>query len=94
MLFCAGRPEAAGPVNLTAPGPVTNAQLSRALGRVLKRPAFLPVPALAVKALYGEMAEIVITGQRAVPAVLEQLGYGFRHPDLEAALRDVLNRPG
>jgi uncharacterized protein (TIGR01777 family) len=94
MLFCAGRPEAAGPLNLTAPNPVTNTELSRVLGRVLKRPAFLPVPALAVKALYGEMADIVITGQRAVPARLAQLGYGFRHPDLEAALRDVLNRPG
>ena len=94
MLFCAGRPEAAGPLNLTAPNPVTNAELSRGLGRVLKRPAFLPVPALAVKTLYGEMADIVITGQRAVPARLAQLGYGFRHPDLEAALRDVLNRPG
>ena len=94
MLFCVGRPEATGPVNLTAPSPVTNAELSRVLGRVLKRPAFLPVPGLAVKALYGEMAEIVITGQRAVPAVLERLGYGFRHPDLEPALRDVLGRPG
>ena len=94
MLFCLGRPDATGPVNLTAPTPVTNAELSRVLGRVLKRPAFLPVPGLAVKSLYGEMAEIVITGQRAVPAVLERLGYGFRHPDLEAALRDVLDRPG
>lgn len=92
MLFCLGRHEATGPVNLTAPTPVTNAELSRVLGRVLKRPAFLPVPGLAVKSLYGEMAEIVITGQRAVPAVLERLGYGFRHPDLEAALRDVLGR--
>ena len=92
MLFCAGRPEAAGPVNLAAPTPVTNAELSRVLGRVLKRPSFLPVPGLAVKSLYGEMAEIVITGQRAVPARLEQLGYSFRHPDLEAALRDVLGR--
>jgi uncharacterized protein (TIGR01777 family) len=92
MLFCLGRPDATGPVNLTAPNPVTNAELSRVLGRVLKRPAFLPVPALAVKALYGEMSEIVITGQRAVPARLGQLGYGFRHPKLEAALRDVLGR--
>ncbi len=92
ILFCAGRPEATGPVNLTAPDPVTNAELSKVLGRVLKRPAFLPVPGFAVKSLYGEMAEIVITGQRAVPAVLEALGYGFRHPDLEAALRDVLGR--
>ena len=94
MLFCLGRPDATGPVNLTAPTPVTNAELARVLGRVLKRPAFLPVPGLAVKSLYGEMAEIVVTGQRAVPAVLERLGYGFRHPDLEAALRDVLGRPG
>jgi uncharacterized protein len=94
MLFCLGQPDATGPVNLTAPTPVTNAELARVLGRVLKRPAFLPVPGLAVKSLYGEMAEIVITGQRAVPAVLERLGYGFRHPDLEPALRDVLGRPG
>ncbi len=92
MLFCLGRLEAAGAVNVTAPDPVTNSELSRVLGRVLKRPAFLPVPGLAVKSLYGEMAEIVITGQRAVPARLEELGYGFRHPDLEEALRDVLGR--
>ena len=79
-------------MNLTAPNPVTNAELSRTLGRVLKRPAVLPVPAFAVKLLYGDMAEIVTTGQRVLPARLEQLGYAFRHPDLEAALRDVLRR--
>ena len=94
MLFCLDNPDAAGPVNLTAPTPVTNAELSRTLGRVLARPAVLPVPALALKALYGEMAQIVLTGQRVLPRRLEQLGYGFRHPDLEPALRDVLNRPG
>lgn len=93
MLFCLDQPQAVGPVNVTAPGPVTNAELSRVLGRVLKRPAVLPVPALALKTLYGEMAQIVITGQRAVPACLQQLGYDFRHPELEAALRDVLGRP-
>lgn len=92
MLFCLDDPQAAGPVNLAAPNPVTNAELSHTLGRVLKRPAVLPVPAIALKLLYGEMAEIVITGQRAVPARLQQLGYEFRHPDLEAALRDVLGR--
>ncbi len=92
MLFCLDDAQAAGPVNLAAPSPVTNAELSRTLGRVLKRPAVLPVPAIALKLLYGEMAEIVVTGQRAVPARLLQLGYGFRHPDLEAALRDVLGR--
>jgi uncharacterized protein len=93
VLFCLGQPDATGPVNVTAPSPVTNAELSRVLGRVLKRPAVLPVPGLAVKALYGEMAQIVITGQRAVPARLQELGYSFRHPELEAALRDVLGQP-
>jgi hypothetical protein len=92
MLFCLDDAQAAGPVNLAAPNPVTNAELSRTLGRVLKRPAVLPVPAIALKLLYGEMAEIVITGQRVVPARLKRLGYEFRHPDLEAALRDVLGR--
>jgi uncharacterized protein (TIGR01777 family) len=79
--------ELSGPVNVTAPEPVTNRELSRTLGKVLKRPAFAPVPGLAVKALYGEMAMIVTTGQRVVPTRLEQSGYRFRQPDLEAALR-------
>ena len=92
MLFCLDNPDATGPVNLAAPSPVTNAELSRTLGRVLNRPAVLPVPAAALKLLYGEMAQIVVTGQRAVPTRLNQLGYAFRHPDLEAALRDVLGR--
>lgn len=76
-----------GPVNVTAPEPVTNREFSRALGRALRRPAFAPVPALAVRALYGEMASIVTTGQRVVPARLQELGYVFRRPELEAALR-------
>ena len=92
MLFCLDNAAATGPINLTAPNPVTNTDLSRTLGRVLRRPAVLPVPALALKTLYGEMAQIVITGQRAVPTRLQQLGYDFRHPDLEPALRDVLGR--
>jgi uncharacterized protein len=79
--------ELSGPVNVTAPAPVTNAELSKALGRVLKRPAFAPVPGLAVRALYGEMAMIVTTGQRVVPHRLEESGYRFRRPNLEAALR-------
>jgi uncharacterized protein len=79
--------QAAGPVNVAAPEPVTNKELSRTLGRVLHRPAFAPVPAIAVKTLYGEMAFIVTTGQRAVPKRLTELGYGFRRPELEDALR-------
>jgi uncharacterized protein (TIGR01777 family) len=89
-LACLNDARADGPVNVTAPQPVTNAQLSRVLGRVLRRPAVLPVPGFAVRALNGEMADIVITGQRVVPQRLHELGYEFRHPQLEPALRDVL----
>ncbi|MET0614124.1 MAG: TIGR01777 family oxidoreductase [Thermoleophilaceae bacterium] len=89
ILFELDTEAASGPVNLTAPEPATNAELSKALGRALRRPAISPVPALAVKALYGEMAEIVTTGQRAVPARLTELGYAFRRPELEDALRDA-----
>ena len=89
ILFELDTGEARGPINLTAPEPATNRELAKALGRVLRRPAVAPVPALAVKALYGEMASIVTTGQRAVPARLEELGYSHRQPELEAALRDA-----
>jgi NAD dependent epimerase/dehydratase family enzyme len=91
ILHCLDHDEASGPVNLTAPTPVTNAELSRALGHALGRPAVLPVPGMAVKLLYGEMAEIVTTGQRAIPAKLRELGYAFRHPEIEPALEDVLS---
>lgn len=94
LLFCLDNAEARGPVNLTAPVPVTNAELSRALGGALHRPAVLPVPGFALRLLYGEMAEIVTTGQRAVPSALQRLGFTFRHPDLEPALLDVLGRSG
>ena len=90
LLKCVDDDQASGPANLTAPEPVTNADLSKALGHALGRPAFLPVPGLAVKLLYGEMAELVTEGQRAVPARLLELGYAFRHPEVEPALRDVL----
>jgi uncharacterized protein (TIGR01777 family) len=88
ILFCIAE-QCSGPVNVTAPEPATNKELSRTLGRVLRRPAFAPVPALAVKVLYGEMATIVTTGQRVVPGRLMELGYEFRQPDLEAALRSA-----
>lgn len=89
ILFALDNQTAAGPLNVTAPEPVTNRDFSHALGRVLRRPAFAPVPALAVKALYGEMAMIVTTGQRALPKRLTELGYDFRRADLEDALRDA-----
>jgi hypothetical protein len=92
LLHCLGEARLTGPVNLTAPNPVTNRELSRTLGRVLGRPAVLPVPGLALRLLYGEMAQIVTTGQRVVPERLLGSGYRFRQPELEPALRDVLGR--
>jgi uncharacterized protein (TIGR01777 family) len=92
LAFALDTEGASGPVNLTAPEPVTNRELSKALGRVLKRPAVAPVPALAIKALYGEMAIIVTTGVRAVPKRLQELGYVFRQPDLEGALRSATGK--
>jgi uncharacterized protein (TIGR01777 family) len=79
-----------GPFNATAPAPVTNAELSRALGRALHRPAVLPVPAAALKLLYGEMAEIVTDSQNAVPARALELGHSFAHTELAAALAAAL----
>lgn len=75
-----------GPVNGTAPNPVTNAEFSKALGRSLNRPAIFPVPAFAIRALYGEMSEIVTEGQRAVPERTLGFGYEFKQPELDAAL--------
>jgi uncharacterized protein (TIGR01777 family) len=80
-----------GPVNATAPEPVTNREFSKALGRALHRPAVVPVPALALRLALGEMSQIVTEGQRAVPERTQQLGYTFRHPDLEEALRSSID---
>jgi uncharacterized protein (TIGR01777 family) len=91
IVRCLDDEAAQGAVNVTAPNPVTNTELSRALGHVLGRPAVLPVPGMALKLLYGEMSEVVISGHRALPARLRSLGYEFRHPELEAALQDVLS---
>lgn len=79
-----------GPVNGTAPEPVTNRELSHALGHALHRPSLLPVPGFALGLLYGEMAEIVTTGARVMPAKALVLGYGFRYPELAEALRAAL----
>jgi len=79
-----------GPVNGTAPEPVSNREFSRVLGRVLRRPAFAPVPGAALRLLYGEMAEIVTSGARVVPAKALVLGYDFSQPRLEQALRSAL----
>lgn len=81
----------AGPVNAVAPGPVTNREFTRTLGRVLGRPAVLPLPAAAVRVLLGEMGEaLLLGGARVLPRRLERAGFQFQHPGLEGALRAVL----
>ena len=79
----------AGPLNVTAPNPVTNGDLARTLGRVLKRPALLPVPEIALRVVVGEMAGELVTGQRVLPSKADSLGFAFRYPLLEAALREI-----
>jgi uncharacterized protein (TIGR01777 family) len=79
-----------GAVNATAPAPVTNQVFSKALGRALHRPAVAPVPAFAIRALYGGMAKLVIEGQNALPRRTLELGYEFQHPELDEALRSAL----
>jgi uncharacterized protein (TIGR01777 family) len=81
---------AQGPFNLTAPQPATNREFAAVLGRVMRRPSFFPAPAFALRAALGEMADLVLTGQRVVPERLQGLGFTFRFPTLEAALRDLL----
>jgi uncharacterized protein (TIGR01777 family) len=83
-------PSWSGAYNGSAPEPVTNKDFSKALGRALRRPAVAPVPGFALRLLYGEMAEIVTEGQRAVPERALAGGYAFRHPDLHEALADTL----
>jgi uncharacterized protein len=85
--------ERGGTYNATAPNPATNAELSKALGRVLGRPAVMPIPKLAMKLRFGsELGEVVAGGQRAVPRRALDEGFEFAHPELEAALRNLLDR--
>lgn len=82
-------PSIAGPVNATAPHPVTNREFSRALGRAMRRPSLMPVPGFALKLVVGEFAESLLTGQRVIPARAENEGYHFRYPDLQQAFRGI-----
>ena len=81
--------KASGPFNLCAPNPVTNADFSRWLGRQMGRPALVPTPGFLLRLVFGEMAGMLLSGQRAVPRHLTQMGYAFRFAEAEAALRDI-----
>ena len=83
-------PEIRGPINLTAPSPVTNREFTEALAHALHRPALAPAPAFALRMMLGEMADaMILSGQRVLPATATRNGFEFRYPDLESALRQI-----
>ncbi|QLC73878.1 TIGR01777 family protein [Pseudomonas sp. LPB0260] len=88
--FLLHQQQAAGPYNACAPAPVRNAEFAQALGKALHRPAILPAPAFVLRATLGELSELLLGGQRALPARLEAAGFRFRFTDLDAALEDLL----
>lgn len=91
--FSLFREAARGPINSVAPGAVRQADFAKTLGRVLRRPAFLPMPAAVIRALFGQMGqEALLAGARVLPSTAERLGYSFLLPDLEGALRFTLGR--
>ena len=93
-MFCLTDERLSGPVNLTAPTPVTNAEFTKTLGRALHRPTLVPIPIPALKAMLGPDAvtEMLLGGTRARPVKLEEAGFRWLHPTLEVALRDILGQ--
>jgi uncharacterized protein (TIGR01777 family) len=89
IVWALENPQVRGPLNVTAPNPVTMREFARTLGRVLRRPSFAPAPGFALKLLLGEFAGSLLTGQRAIPEAAQRLGYQWRYPDLEGALRAI-----
>jgi hypothetical protein len=90
FLFLMESREASGPFNFTAPEPVKNRDLSRAIGGALGRPSFLPAPAFMLKLVLGEFGSVVLESQRAIPKALLELGFKFRFPEINGALQDLL----
>ncbi len=83
-------PAVTGPVNATAPYPVTNREFARALGRALHRPSLIPAPSFALKLMLGEMATpMLLEGQRVIPTRAQQHGYHFRYPEIDIAMRGI-----
>lgn len=91
--FLMHHPEADGPYNLVAPNPVRNAELMAVVSNLRGRPNMIPVPAVALRAVMGEQADVVLDSQRILPHRLLEAGYKFRYADVETALRDILSRP-
>jgi uncharacterized protein (TIGR01777 family) len=93
-MFLFANPELSGPVNLCAPNPVRNWDLAKALGRALHRPSFMRAPAFMLRLAMGELAEVILTGQKMIPQKLLDAGFQFRFPTIDAALADLLTEGG
>jgi uncharacterized protein (TIGR01777 family) len=87
MLYLIEHSQATGPFNATAPNPVRMKEFCQVLGQVMGRPSWAPVPAFALRLALGELAEMLLTGQRVIPAAAQRLGYEFRYANLDAALK-------
>ena len=90
LMYLLDHPDCHGAFNACGPNPVPNSEFSAVLGKVLQRPNWLPVPRFAIRILLGKVADVVVGGQRAIPAKALAAGFVFRFPDLESALRDLL----
>jgi uncharacterized protein (TIGR01777 family) len=89
IMFLANHPKAHGPFNAVAPNPVTMSEFSKSLGKTLNRPSWAPVPAAVLKIALGEMADMLLNGQRALPQAAEQMGYRFQYTKIDAALASL-----
>lgn len=90
--FLSQKEDISGPVNVCAPQEITNEDLTRAMSRVLKRPAFFKVPGLALKIIYGEVGDMLLTGQRCIPSVLQKAGFEYKFPEIEKALAHIVQK--
>jgi len=93
MMYLSEHAHAKGVYNLTAPIPVKNKIFAKAIGEIMSRPAFLPVPGFLMKMVLGEVSTVVLNGQRVIPNRLRKLNYSFQYPELEGALRDIISEP-
>jgi uncharacterized protein (TIGR01777 family) len=92
LLLALDNNEAVGPLNGTAPNPVTNRDFSTALGKALHRPSFMPTPGFVLRAMLGESADVITTGQRVLPKKTIALGYQYKFPTIDAALADIVGK--
>jgi hypothetical protein len=92
ILFALNNTNVRGPLNATAPNPVTNLQMAKAIGKAMGRPSFFPTPGFMLKLALGEVANLVVQGQRVLPKRAQDLGYRFQFPDIDTALADILGK--